>query len=120
MASIFIGQSGLRLKFNKLTFTAVAAANSAASSVMLSSLNGCSRIAYFDNSLNVECAILAVHPDADAAVSANRLLLFELPVGRFLNLESNMIEFDPGTKLFVYCLGGLAPTSGAVRLVWWG
>jgi hypothetical protein len=69
-----------------------------------------SRVAYFDNSTNVTIGVLAVHPEADAADVSKRLLMFKMPAGRFLNFDApNTMAIDPGTKIMLYFLGGVAP-----------
>ena len=81
---------------------------------------GAAHIAYFDNSLSTECAILACHPDNDPSVAANRFLMFEMDAGQIINFGENFgtIEFDAGAFLFAYYVGSSAPTSGKIKLVW--
>lgn len=123
MTSIFIGQSGLRLKYHDVTWADLAGAHDEATAVLLTHLGSACRIALFDNSLDTCCAICAVHPDADSSIAANRLMLFELACPRQINfdmLSASGMEFDPGTKLFVYRDPLHVPTSGKVRLIHWG
>lgn len=123
MTSIFVGQTGLRLKYHDVTWADLATATDEASAVLLSHLGSACKVALFDNSLNTCCAIVAVHPDADSSVTANRLMLFELSCPRQINFDmfsSSGMEFDPGTKLFVYRDPLVVPTSGKVRLIHWG
>jgi len=121
MSSIFIGKTGLRMKFAELSGTQLATANSPATAVMLCSTAG-TRVAYFDNSLSTPVAVLVVHPECDPSVVTNRLLLMKMPAGRFMNLDvQNTLEFDAGTKIFLYYLGATAPTSTSLfYLSHWG
>lgn len=120
MATLFIGKTGTRMRFNKQAFGALAAANSQATSILLAFLNQCSHVAYFVNGLNTDCAIWGVPPDVDSSVTTNRFLLFEMAPGQIINFENSLLEFDPGTQLFVSYVGGSAPTSGNVKISWWG
>lgn len=122
MSSIWIGKTGLRLKYSKLSHLELSGANSPTNAVLLTTLMGASRIGYFSNSLNAEIAILACHPENDPAIVGNRLLLFEMDPGQIINFESNLssLSFDAGTYLYVHYIGSIAPTSGKIKLVWWG
>lgn len=123
MTSIFIGKTGLRLKYHDVTWADLALAVDASSAVLLSHLGAACRVALFDNSLDTCCAILVVHPEADSSDPANRLMLFELSCPRQVNfdmLSAAGMQFDAGTKIFVYRDPLIAPTSGKVRLIHWG
>ena len=121
MSSIFIGKTGLRLRFSELTGLQLAAASTPATAVMLCAAAS-SRVAYFDNSTNVTIAVLVVHPDADPSVPANRLLMFKMPAGRFLNFDApNTLEIDAGAKIFLHYVGGSAPlATSSFYLSHWG
>lgn len=121
MSSIFVGKTGLRLRFSELSGTQLASASSPATAVMLCSAIA-SRIAYFDNSTNVTIAVLVAHPDVDASIPENRLLLFKMPAGRFLNFDSpNTLEIDAGTKIFLHYVGATAPlATSSFYLSHWG
>jgi hypothetical protein len=121
MSSIFVGKSGLRLRFDELSGAQLALANSPATAVLLCT-SASSRIAYFDNSMNVTVAVLAVHPEADESIASNRLLMFKMPAGRFLNFDvQNTLEIDGGTKLYLYYVGGTAPSAtSSFYLSHWG
>jgi hypothetical protein len=118
--SFFIGQTGLRHQWATLTYSDVASATDAASSVLLARLQRGGRFAYFDNSINVDLALYLVHPDADPAVTANRLFWIEIPATRVINydfLQQIQVQFDPGTRIYVSKAAGAgSATSGKLRL----
>jgi hypothetical protein len=123
MASIFTSVAsvhGLRLRYSKLAFGSLAAATTPATAVQLTTMLGGGSFGFFQNKLNTDVAILACHPDDDPTIVTNLLLLFEMSAGDMLNFEDALgqTQFDPNTKLFLYYLGALAPTSGVFRVVW--
>jgi len=120
MSSIFIGEHGLRLKYHDVTWANLAAATDAASSILLAHIGSACRIASFDNSLDTCCAILVVHPNADSSDPNNRMMLFELACPRQYNFDNSFMQFDPGTKIFVYRDPLTVPSSGKVRLIHFG
>jgi hypothetical protein len=80
-------------------------------------------MAFIDNTMNVDLALLLVHPEADSSVTANRLFWIEVPSDRVINYDVGSapgINFDPGTKIFVYRVGGAAAAQGKLRIAVWG
>jgi long-subunit acyl-CoA synthetase (AMP-forming) len=121
--SIFIGKSGLRTQFAKLTSTQLVSAIAPATAIKLASLNNASRWTYLHNGTDTDIAVLVVHPENDSSVVANRLLLTEIAAGMGENFEMGLFagsSIDPGTQMYIYIVGGVAPTKGAVRLSYWG
>ena len=121
MTSLFIGTSGTRIRFAKLNYTDVVSATSQATSIMLAAVKNACRFTYFSNKTDADLVLLAVHPDSDATVVTNRLLITEIPAGDALNFEYGLfagLSVDPGTEFYVYML--TVPTKGIVRLSYWG
>jgi hypothetical protein len=76
---------------------------------------------YIDNTLNAEIAMLALAPEGDPAVVADKKLFVEVPANRVLNFDSlpNFnLSFPPGSSIYIY--GLTVPTSGALRVLAWG
>ena len=123
MSSIFIGQTGLRHQYYDLTAAQLAAATNATSAVLIGRIRMDARLAFIDNTLNADVAMLLVHPDADATVVANRLFFIEVPSTRVLNYDVGAapgLHFDGGTRMYVYYLGATAPSIGKLRIIMWG
>lgn len=121
MSSIFTGQSALRHQFSKQTFTNLVPAVDAANAVLLHKFNQAGRLTFIDNTLDATAVLLLVHPDADSTVAANRLYWIEVPSNRVINYGSfilPVLEFDPGSKIFVYTL--TVPTQGFIAIASWG
>jgi hypothetical protein len=123
MSSIFIGKSGIRHQFLKLTAAQLATANSAATAAYLGRMSQSVSLNFIDNTLNTDVAVLLVHPEGDSTSAADRLFWIEVPTNRVINYSVDLspnLKFDPGTKVFIYYLGGAAPTSGDFRMALWG
>jgi hypothetical protein len=123
VSSIFIGKSGLRLKYNDLTAHDLQCADAVMSAKLLCTLGGAARIAYIYNSLDQHVIFSVVHPEADVNDPNYRLLLLELDSCQTLNFEmfnGQGMNFDPGTMVFVHRNPCIAPTCGKVRLIHWG
>lgn len=123
MSSIFIGMTGLRHQYEDLTFTEINGATDAASSVLLLQFAQAGRMAFIDNTLNVDVQLLLVHPDADSTVAALRLFWIEVPANRVVNYDINQagLIFDPGARIYAAKAAGAgAATSGKIRISVWG
>lgn len=123
MSSIFTGKTGLRHQYEDLTYSEVNGATDASSAVLLIQFEQAARMAFIDNTVNVDLALYLVHPDADSTVAANRLFWIEIPSNRVLNYADMApgLVFDPGTRVYVAKAGGAgAATSGKVRVAAWG
>lgn len=123
MSSIFTGKSGLRHTYVKMLAADFAGATTAATAKMLAVIApaGGARMAFFDNRLDAEVTVLLVHPDADSTNVASRLLFIEIAPDQVINYDlvaSPSLEFDPGTKVFVFCAA--PPTTGKLKFAWWG
>jgi len=122
MSSIFTGQTGLRHQFEKLAFGDLAGTTNATNAKLLARLRQETRLNFIDNTTDKDLVILLVHPKADPTVAANRLFWIEIPSLRVLNYDVGAapgLHFDPGTRMYVYALGG-NPATGALRLSMWG
>lgn len=121
MSSLFIGKSGLRHQFAELTATAINATTGASDALLLATYRQASQLCFLFNGTAMDIAFYLVHPDADPAVTANRLLWYKHPANFNLNYEQGMnaLRFDPGSKLYVAKADGTG-TTGFVRIVTWG
>jgi hypothetical protein len=125
MSSIFTGKTGLRTNYVEMTFTtlnAATAATSQATAKMLCRMDQGARYLFIHNETNAEITFYAIHPEQDSAVAANRLLWKRMGAGVALNydfLPGLGMMFDPGLRLFVSAESG-APSSGKIRIDWWG
>ena len=119
--SIFVGKSGVRLRYDDLTAAEVDTATTSANAALLTTTIGAGRQLYVSNDLNVDVVMLVVNPEADPSVVANRLFLLEVPASRVINFADLApgLSFDPGTQIFIYKVSGTA-NSGKFRSVYWG
>lgn len=121
MSSIFSGKKALRHQFSELTFTNLATAINASTAKLIHKFRHAGHIAYIDNTLDADIAVLLVHPDADSTDPAYRLLWIKMGSDRVMNYGASFtpaMEFDPGTSIFIYTM--TVPTSGSIYLSTWG
>jgi len=125
MSSIFSGKTGLRTNYSEMTFTTLNAATAAttqATAKQIAYMQQGARYLFIHNETNAEISFYAVHPDMDSSVAANRLLWKRMGQTTALNydfLPGLGMMFDPGLRLFISAEAG-APSSGKIRLDWWG
>lgn len=115
------GASPLRSVFSEAAFGALSSATTAATAINLQYMERGSRVFFLENDLNTDLTVLAVHPMADATVTANRQLWYKVSPTRVINFDfgsfGNLV-FIPGTKIFIF--SAIVPSSGVVRLLTWG
>lgn len=119
MAGFFEGKL-LHSQYVRMDFATAAPATNATNAVLLATYHKGVKYMYIDNTLNAEIAILALPPEGDPSVVADKKLFVELPSNRVLNFDSlpNFnLSFPPQTSIYIYCL--TIPTSGALRVLAW-
>jgi hypothetical protein len=122
MPGLFIGKTGLRSQYEELVAADINLTSGKADALLLVTFRRDSRIAFFDNSLDCDVAIWAVHPEGIAEDLNARMLLMEIPKNRVINFDvasMTALTFDAGTKLFASKVAGTT-AAGKLRLFAWG
>lgn len=126
--SLFVGQKGLRSQFEKRSAAEIAAANSKPNAKQLLKFNNLCTQLYLDNTLvngttPVDVVLYLVHPEGIPTDTDFQLDWLEVPGLRVLNFnvgDSPMIQFEPGTRIFIYLpAGSLVPNGGFFRAIAW-
>jgi len=128
--SLFSGKKGLKHQFAEVAFdnATLATAVAPASSMLFMVMElGPKYKLFIDNQMDCEIAILVEHPEAfkepeyAGSPADYRLLLTKVSQNQTLNYsvgESPQIQFDTGTKVYIY-VDGAAPSSGKLKLSSW-
>ena len=107
MSSIFHGRTALRFKYNDLTYQDLTGFCDLSTAVLFVHFNAATKIALIHNCIDADVVLSVVHPEADPNITANRLVLMELPCGTGINgdmLGGTSLNVDPGTYLYVHII----------------
>lgn len=123
MSKLFESPKIIRQKYEEKLFGEFATANNKANSILFCEFKRSAWLAFIDNTLDVGISVYAVHPDANKSDGDYRIFWLKIPTNRVLNFDPNTFAYcqiDSGTALWVHYDGLVAPTSGALAIVYAG
>lgn len=128
---IFAGRTGVRLRYDELTFTqinAATAATSLATAKLLFTVGNGGQHVYLDNTLDVRVSFAVTNAlslndtpgQAPVVTVSPPIFLMKLGANRVINLDQVIPDsgVEAGSQWFVYCADG-APTQGEISAIVW-